>query len=405
MSVSQRTAVIVGNVLLLWLFINTFVTDVITWSFLVLASLLTVLQFVRISPVDESRISEKILKLFTIDKDNLKNNTIFHKAGGYHAPENTLEAVEQAVNLGIPAIEIDLDFTKDGVGVLIHGPKVDDTTDGQGLVSDFTFQQLQNLNAAAKDVNRHKFPVVRIPTLESCIEKCIRNNLVVFIDCKSNPSETAKLVASLYVKYPKLYELGIVCSFYPTIIYAVRKADPNILTALTHRNLILSELGQGRARNKELWKRVVSPWLDILLSWAHWSLLWYICGNSFFLCNKDNVCLDHKKFWKSLGIRMVIWTVNSEDEKNYFLQSLNIPIITDGLHKPQESLEHDGHSASCVSIKVIDDCFLIEFGVLVKHLIFATCQRHENEQKRITDVLEYATMALHTRLNLLTINI
>ncbi|XP_055875413.1 glycerophosphodiester phosphodiesterase 1-like isoform X4 [Biomphalaria glabrata] len=310
MAVSQRTAVMTGNMVLLWLFINTFITSVFVWSFLVTASVLAAIQYVKISPVNESRISQNILQLFAVDKDNVKSNTIFHKAGGFHAPENTLEAVEQAITMGIPAIEIDLDFTKDGVGVLIHGPKVDATTDSKGFVSDFTFQQIQELNAAANDVNRNKYPVARIPTLESCIEICVRNNLVVFIDCKSNPKE-------------------------------VRKADPNILTALTHRNLILSELGQGTERNKELWKKVISPWLDILLSWAHWSILWYICGNSFFLCNKDNVCLDHKKFWKGLGIRMVIWTVNSEHDKNYFLRSLNIPIITDGLYAPQNAQEHE----------------------------------------------------------------
>lgn len=61
----------------------------------------------------------------------------------------------QAIELGIPAVEIDLDFTKDGVGVLIHGPKVDDTTDGQGLVSEHTFEQIQALNASSKDLNKY----------------------------------------------------------------------------------------------------------------------------------------------------------------------------------------------------------------------------------------------------------
>lgn len=61
----------------------------------------------------------------------------------------------QAVKLGIPSIEVDLDFTKDDIGVLIHGPKVNDTTDGSGFVSDFTFEELQKLNAAANFANRY----------------------------------------------------------------------------------------------------------------------------------------------------------------------------------------------------------------------------------------------------------
>lgn len=64
---------------------------------------------------------------------------------------------KQAINLEIPAVEIDLDFTKDGVGVLIHGPKVDDTTDGQGYVSEYTYEEIQTLNASFNDINKYVF--------------------------------------------------------------------------------------------------------------------------------------------------------------------------------------------------------------------------------------------------------
>ncbi|CAL1528971.1 unnamed protein product [Lymnaea stagnalis] len=333
MPVSNRTIIFVGNFTLLTLIINIFLSSALT--LLISTFLVIAVHFMKIPRIDESKISENIHNLFKLDKNNVLKNTIFHKGGAFHAPENTLEAIEQAVKLGVSSVEVDLDFTKDGVGVLIHGPTVDETTDGKGLVSDHTLEQIQSLNAAAKFPNRDEFPAACVPTLESCIELCIRHKLVVFIDCKSNPSKTADLIGKLYQKYPKLYDLGIVCSFYPTIIYAVRKADPNILTGLTHRNFILSQLGGGIDRNKELWKKLIAPWLDILLSWAHWSFLWYFCGNSFFLCCKDNVSFDNKKFWDSLGVRMVIWTVNDSIEKEYLLKTLEIPIITDGFHRPK----------------------------------------------------------------------
>ncbi|XP_059167792.1 glycerophosphodiester phosphodiesterase 1-like [Physella acuta] len=333
MSLSQKTIILLGNVVLLWMLISTLVVSTFWISASLTIVLAGVVKYFRIKPVPKSRTSERVRNLFEFDAENHKNNTIFHKAGGLHAPENTLEAIAQAVKLGIPSIEVDLDFTKDDIGVLIHGPKVNDTTDGSGFVSDFTFEELQKLNAAAKFANRNGFTAVRIPTLEACLEMCIQHKLVVFIDCKSNPEQTAKLISRLYKKYPDLYELGIVCSFYPSIIYAVRKADPAILTGLTHRNYILSLLGNGSERNNELWKKFVSPWLDIALAWSHWAILWYICGNSFFLCCKDNVCLDNKKFWDSLGVTLVAWTVNDVAEKQFFLKSLKVPIITDGLHE------------------------------------------------------------------------
>ena len=64
------------------------------------------------------------------------------------------EPIPQAAALGVPSVEIDLDFTKDGHGVVIHGPLVDDTTEGEGLVSNFTLEEIQTLNAAAKDANK-----------------------------------------------------------------------------------------------------------------------------------------------------------------------------------------------------------------------------------------------------------
>lgn len=43
---------------------------------------------------------------------------------------------------------------------------------------------------------------------------------------------------------------------------------------------------------------------------------------------------DSKKFWDSLGVTLVTWTVNDAAEKQFFLKSLKVPIITDGLNDP-----------------------------------------------------------------------
>ena len=59
--------------------------------------------------------------------------------------------------MGIQSVEIDVSFTKDNVGVVIHGPRVDNTTDGTGFVSDYTFDELQSLNAAEKYADKYVF--------------------------------------------------------------------------------------------------------------------------------------------------------------------------------------------------------------------------------------------------------
>ncbi|GFR91672.1 glycerophosphodiester phosphodiesterase 1 [Elysia marginata] len=335
MLISQKVLLVCGHLLVLWMIINTFITDSLGIALVLSALIIGGLQYVRIAPVHSSKISESIESLFKVDHKNHVKNTIFHKGGGYHAPENTLEAVHQAIALGVPAVEIDLEITSDGVGVLIHGPELAPTTDGTGRISKVTHDYIKTLNAAANDPNKDKFPVARIPTIDECIRLCIDNSLIVFIDCKSDAQRTAKLIAELYQKYPELYGLGVVCSFYPHLIYSVRQADANIITAVTHRSFYISLAGEdGEERNKELWKRVLAPFADAVLEWAHNGLIWFLCGNSFFLCSRNKISKDSKAFYQSLGVRLVAWTVNEPIEKQFLVDHLGIPVITDGLNTP-----------------------------------------------------------------------
>ena len=67
-------------------------------------------------------------------------------SGAY--PENTMLAFRKAEEAGSDGIELDVQLTKDGQVVVIHDENVDRTTDGKGLVCDYTLAELQKLNAA-----------------------------------------------------------------------------------------------------------------------------------------------------------------------------------------------------------------------------------------------------------------
>lgn len=79
---------------------------------------------------------------------------IGHRGCSLEAPENTLAAFKLAKENGAQGVEFDLDFTKDGVPVIIHDSTVDRTTDGHGKVRDFTYEEIRRLNASAKHPNR-----------------------------------------------------------------------------------------------------------------------------------------------------------------------------------------------------------------------------------------------------------
>jgi len=72
-----------------------------------------------------------------------------HRGDCIHGLENTMTAFSLAVGAGVDMVETDVRMTSDGCLILMHDACVDRTTDGTGLVSEFTLSQLIRFNAAA----------------------------------------------------------------------------------------------------------------------------------------------------------------------------------------------------------------------------------------------------------------
>ncbi|MEI7746807.1 MAG: glycerophosphodiester phosphodiesterase [Actinomycetota bacterium] len=71
-----------------------------------------------------------------------------HQGGAWEAPSSTLYAIARAIELGVPAIELDVHMTADGELVVCHDETVNRTTNGQGEICDLNFGQLQELDNA-----------------------------------------------------------------------------------------------------------------------------------------------------------------------------------------------------------------------------------------------------------------
>lgn len=73
---------------------------------------------------------------------------IAHRGASGEAPENTLPAIRLAFEkYHVDMVEIDLRPSKDGVPVVIHDTTLERTTNGQGLVSNHTVEDLKKLSA------------------------------------------------------------------------------------------------------------------------------------------------------------------------------------------------------------------------------------------------------------------
>ena len=91
-----------------------------------------------------------------------------HRGENARHPENTLPAFREAIRLGAQQIEFDICRTKDGRLVIMHDLTVNRTTDGEGAVSELTFEQIRKLDAGIK--KDLKFAGTKAPTFEETLD-------------------------------------------------------------------------------------------------------------------------------------------------------------------------------------------------------------------------------------------
>jgi glycerophosphoryl diester phosphodiesterase len=108
-----------------------------------------------------------------------------HRAAHDVHPENSMAAIERAIEIGVDVIEIDTRLTKDGVVVLMHDDSVDRTTDGKGKVKELTFAEIRKLRLKGAD---GKLTDQRVPTLIEAM-RAMKGKVLVDLDLKTGDLE------------------------------------------------------------------------------------------------------------------------------------------------------------------------------------------------------------------------
>lgn len=88
----------------------------------------------------QDRVSKIRNKLLNRDESSVI--VASHRGDWRNFPENSLEAIDNAIKMGVDIVEIDLQRTKDGVLILMHDPKIDRTTTGKGTISELTYDSI-----------------------------------------------------------------------------------------------------------------------------------------------------------------------------------------------------------------------------------------------------------------------
>jgi len=99
-------------------------------------------------------------------------------------PENTLESILKAFDLGLECVEIDVKVSKDNIPLLLHDDTLDRTTNGSGLVCDFTFNEINQLDAGYYFYKEET--EVKVPTLNSVLDLVKKKQKCLNIELKPN---------------------------------------------------------------------------------------------------------------------------------------------------------------------------------------------------------------------------
>lgn len=177
---------------------------------------------------------------------------IAHRGGSGLAPENTLRAFERSIQLGVDAVELDVQVSRDGHLIVSHDPTVDRTTDGSGAIPDMLRADLRRLDAGHRftsDEGR-SYPFrgqgIQLPDLGEVLAAA--PDLRLSIELKAEGVEPARTLLAAILEAGAQQRV-CVGSFHDRPVRWLREACPGLATHATasevRRLLAMRRVGLG----------------------------------------------------------------------------------------------------------------------------------------------------------------
>lgn len=109
---------------------------------------------------------------------------VAHRGAWHGAPENSLAAIQRAVDLGADIVELDVRRSADGVLFLCHDERLDRVAGLDREAQSLTMAELGRLALREDDGGPHRAPTAeRIPTLDAALD-LIRGRIFADLDLK-----------------------------------------------------------------------------------------------------------------------------------------------------------------------------------------------------------------------------
>jgi len=156
--------------------------------------------------------------------------SVAHRGHSIAYPENTLEAYRRAIELGVEAIECDVNITRDGTLVMMHDSTLGRTTTGTGLVSASTWNEIQQLDAGGKF--KPEFAGVQVPSAEETLLLYKEAGIFSCFEVKGADADESNRIAlglvDLFIKHDML-DKAFLASYHHECLHQAMAKCPELL--------------------------------------------------------------------------------------------------------------------------------------------------------------------------------
>ncbi len=161
-----------------------------------------------------------------------------HRGAAAYEPENTIRSIRTALAMGVTAVEVDIQLTRDNELAVIHDGTVDRTTNGKGAVRDFTLAELQRLDAGKGEA---------IPSLAEVVEE-VADRAHLIIEVKEPEAAPALLQ---FFQTRDIFGRTHVISFWHPVVKALKEKEPRLHTGILLVGCPADPVGLARAARAE----------------------------------------------------------------------------------------------------------------------------------------------------------
>ncbi len=155
---------------------------------------------------------------------------IAHRGASAAAPENTMAAFRRAVEMGAECIETDLHLSRDGRLIIVHDATLNRTTSGDGLVKNYTFNELRELDAGSWFSK--EFAGEKMPAIEELLDLAGQADLSLYLEIKGGAGYGVERAVISALRGRKESKAAVVLCFDASVLDRIHQLDRLLMTGL-----------------------------------------------------------------------------------------------------------------------------------------------------------------------------